>query len=207
MTQLSLENSIPSINLNINTTQKIAAAELHIKFDPQFIKINSFNQGTFLTNPNIMDLNIDNTAGTANLTILSSLVNTVSGQGTIASLNITALKQGSTTISINDQTKIAAVGQGDNVLTSTSDLIINLTQADIDISTTTQEASPTPILRQTLTPSPTMASTEQKETDTQEVSQQITDSTYTLYVLTTAAILILTILFIALKSLIKNNSH
>jgi hypothetical protein len=132
-----------------------------------------------------MGLNIDNVNGLALLTLLTSPTNTPTGQGTIATFDITHLKTGTTTINIDQKTKIAAIGKGENVLTKTEDLTINTSSSQTDPSeqVNLSVAIPEP------TPSPQM--------------QQNAGLTYKFLVISTSIILILIICLITLRHLFK----
>jgi len=146
-----------------------------------------------------MDYKIDNEQGNASIILLASPTEPVSGQGNLVKLSYTALKDGTTTISISSNTKIAAINESTNVVVNSKNLDLNISS----VTKTTQvqpSKAPTPILRQQLTPtkasntnqktSPTNNQSESEgQEDIQQKVQQIGVSIALFYTVLTVAII------------------
>ena len=146
-----------TINLNTNTgTNTASAAEILVKFDSSLIKVNSITAGNFFTNGNTISNSANNTTGTAEITLLASPTNPVSGTGTLAVINATALQAGSASISFDPSTKMAGIGEGStNIITRMNPLTITINQT----TATAPTASPTTQPTATLTNAPTSTPT------------------------------------------------
>lgn len=199
--QLWIENPTSStlkVYLNTNSNQAVGA-EIHLQFDPQFIKINSITPDTFFANPNVTDYQIDNNSGNTFITLLGSPSRPQTGSGSLVNLDFSTLKTGTTKINLTDSTKIAALGEAGNSLKDKQDLSFEITKITAD---TTAFSTPTIILRQTLTPSPEPLTTiSQIETSTLAIISQ----PQTLIFIGICLVLIIFVFFLGLRQIKKNS--
>ena len=107
--------TIVSVSVNIDTGgDKVAAVKLHISFDPKVVKVDSVTPSTFFTKSSILHKEIDNKAGIAQLVVGS--IEPKSGNGELALVKITALKDGDPMLKISEESEVSAIGKTYNVL-------------------------------------------------------------------------------------------
>lgn len=100
--------------VNIEAKEEASAVELHLKFDPAILRVDSLSPTTFFAKANILQKNIDNKAGQA-LLVLGGLP-AKSGSGQLLEMKIGTLKEGQTKLDIEEISQAAVVGKSTNVL-------------------------------------------------------------------------------------------
>lgn len=139
-----------TVAVAINTSGLSATgADLKIGYDPNILEAQSIQAGTFLPTVFVPG-SISN--GVASITV-GALTDTsgphpASGVGVLAQIVFRAKAPGTTTISYNSSTAVAAVGQSSNVAGT-------LTPVQITVSGTAPSPSGTPVPTPTKSPSPT----------------------------------------------------
>ena len=169
-----------TFTLNIITdtgTNTVSAAEILIKFDPSLIKVNSITAGDFFVGGNTISDSINNNTGTAQITLLASPTNPISGTGTVAVINATTLKAGSNTFSFDQTTKMSGVGEGStNIINRLTPLTITINTVATTTPTNTPTITPTTTPTSTPTDTPTTTPT---TTPVNNDSESLTTSTTT----------------------------
>jgi hypothetical protein len=106
-----------SVAVNIDTKDDtVSATEVHLTFDPNYLEATSVKGGTFL--PVLLQQNTG--AGTAMIAVGSNPTDPKKGTGTVATVTFTAKKSGSTMISFDKATAVAAIHKTGTVLSSTT---------------------------------------------------------------------------------------
>ncbi|MEK7521370.1 MAG: cohesin domain-containing protein [Patescibacteria group bacterium] len=135
-----------TLSVNMKTsTNEISGAELHITFDADKLTLRDFLPTTSL--PTVfVSPKIDNTAGTASMTLGAQPSNLFSGEGMIATLKFQAKSlSGSARVDFAPQTLATA-------LSETQDVLVSKTGAQVTVL-----ASSTGILENPLTPTPSVS--------------------------------------------------
>lgn len=104
-----------SVPITINTGKNtVSAVELHLSFDPQKSKNASVSAGAFFTDPTILKNEVDQTNG--KITFILGSLTPKQGTGVVAILSLEPV--GTITLAIDPETKVAAIGEKENVLKS-----------------------------------------------------------------------------------------
>ena len=108
-----------SLTVQMNTgTNTATGAELHVTYDPQKLTLKDFTPLTEMLPVVFVSPQINNTTGTANITLSAQPANPPQGQGGLATLKFIAKAPGSATVSFTPQTLVTGIGEGTNVLAS-----------------------------------------------------------------------------------------
>ncbi|MBI2590659.1 MAG: hypothetical protein HYW33_02135 [Candidatus Blackburnbacteria bacterium] len=108
-----------SLTIQMSTgTNTATGAELHVTFDPQKLTLKDFTPLTEMLPVVFVSPQINNTTGTANITLSAQPANPPQGQGGLATLKFIAKAPGVATVNFAPQTLVAGIGEGTNVLAS-----------------------------------------------------------------------------------------
>lgn len=124
-------NSNLPVTLEVNSGQnQITALDILIKYDPQYLKLNTLTTGSFLSKCKLIEEKVNPIAGTIHLIFLSPLNQAITGQGNALKIDFQTLKatiDNPVTITILPQTKISAISENLSVLKSSISTPINIT--------------------------------------------------------------------------------
>lgn len=125
--QLSLRRGEKTtLSINIEAKEEVSAVELHLKFDPAILKVDSLSPSTFFAKANILQKDIDNKTGQV-LLIVGGLP-AKSGSGQLLEIKIGALKVGQSELAIEQTSQAAVVGKSTNALGEVNDTTITVSK-------------------------------------------------------------------------------
>ena len=112
------------VKMNTDTNQ-IAGVDLAIVYDQNYLKGIGITKGGFLpqvfTDGTIVD-------GVAKIVVASEVTQPVRGEGLIAVLELEALQNGTTTVSIDPSTQIAGIGSSQNLLKNYGGISVTISE-------------------------------------------------------------------------------
>lgn len=113
-----------SVDLDIDTQdESVSGADLLVNYDKNYLVVNSITKRDFL--PKLMKKS-DDLEGNISIVVAGDKDGAKNGSGTLATITFTALTTGSTTISYNNLSQVAASNKLVNVLTASSGTSINI---------------------------------------------------------------------------------
>lgn len=123
----------PNVRVMISSgTNQVVGTELRIKYDATKLRLDNAVPGSFFPNPTKIGPTINNSLGTLSYTLfLAPGATPISGSGILATLNFTAIAQGTATISFDRaNTIVTAINQGGmNVVNSLGSITLNISKA------------------------------------------------------------------------------
>lgn len=143
-----------TLTVQMNTaTNSVTGAELHITFDAQKLTLRDFTPLTDLLPVVFVSPQINNTAGTASMTVSAQPANPAQGTGGVATLKFLVKAPGQAAVGFDTQTLATGISEGTNVLVSQNSATLTLLAAGGGTTPTpTQAAGASP------TPTPTRSS-------------------------------------------------
>lgn len=155
-----------TLTIQMNTsTNTVTGAELHLTYDPSKLTLKDFTPLSELLPVVFVSPQIDNTKGTASMSLSAQPANPPQGQGGLATLKFSAKSAGTATIAFTPQTLATGIGEGTNVLASQNSATLTIIEPGVNATPTqsaavaAQAATPTPLpkgIGGVTTPTPTI---------------------------------------------------
>ena len=124
--------SVFPLAIRINSGQNLlAGVEIWLTFDPELLELASIIPADFFSSSAVINQKIDNQSGQASFVLLCPPQNPKQGEGNLALLNFKTKLAGQNqtkAVEFLPQTKVSAIGEGQNVLKKTAKAIINFSQ-------------------------------------------------------------------------------
>lgn len=134
------------VDVIINTDKnEVTATQVELVFDPDTLTIYDIKPGKFMTNPEVLQKNIDTENGRVSFWLaINPNQSWVQGEGAIATITFTKVGTGSGEIGFSPKSSVSAIGIDDSVLLDTFSGFINELPINTPTPTVPIFLSPTP---------------------------------------------------------------